>query len=65
MRRLMAGAALLLTLAGVGGCAWQANSGSQAVTINPLAAGSEESVFSPSNGPGYMNGEALDMRTKR
>ena len=66
MRRLLAASALLcLALAGSGGCAWQANRGSQAVDVNPLALGSGEPVLSPSNSVGYTNGEAWDMRTRR
>jgi hypothetical protein len=65
MRRLLAAATLLLTLADAGGCTWQANRGSQAVDVNPLALGPGDPVISPSNAPGYSNGEALDMRTRR
>src|SRR5262245_48870282 len=66
MRRLLAAATLLLALfAAAGGCAWQANRGSQAVDINPLALGSGDPVISPSNAFGYSNGEAMDMRTRR
>jgi hypothetical protein len=46
-----------------GGCTFQANNASQAVDFNPLAIGSGQ-VFSPANGPGYMNGEAQDMRRR-
>jgi hypothetical protein len=64
MRRLLAAVVLLWPLAGVGGCTWQANSSSQAVSINPFALGSGEPVLSPANGPGYRDGEAQDLRTK-
>ena len=63
---LLAAATLLLPLfAGAGGCGWQANRGSQAVEVNPLALGSGDPVISPSNAFGYSNGEALDVRTRR
>ena len=65
MPRLLAAVLLLVLLAGSGGCTWQANRGSQAVDINPGAIGSGESVFTPSNSFGNVNGESLDMRTKR
>jgi hypothetical protein len=63
MFRILAARALVLPL--VGGCSfgpWQANNASQAVDVNPWAFGSGQSVFSPSNAPGYLNGEAMDMR---
>jgi hypothetical protein len=55
-------AALILLTAG--GCTFQANNASEAVTVNPLYVGSGQSVFSPANGPGYINGEAQDMRRR-
>jgi hypothetical protein len=65
MRRVLTAAVLLLPFAGAGGCAaWQANKGSQAVDINPLAVGSGEPVISPSNSYGYLDGVPLDMRSK-
>jgi hypothetical protein len=36
----------------------------QAVDFNPIAIGSGQSVFSPANGLGYVNGEAQDMRRR-
>ena len=60
MLRILAVIAILLPFA-VGGCTWQANNASEAVTVNPFAAGSGQ-VISPANGPGYMNGEPMDMR---
>jgi hypothetical protein len=66
MRGLLIAVALLCLLVCAGGCmAWQANKSSQAVDIDPFAIGSGEPVFKPSNGPGYINGDAQDMRTKR
>ena len=44
---------------GCAGCTWQANSGSQAVTFTPGEG------FAPADGPGYMNGEPMDMRGSR
>jgi hypothetical protein len=52
-------AALLLPLAGCSG--WQANKSSQAVDFDPSAYGA---MLSPSNAPGFMDGDAQDMRTK-
>ena len=51
----------LLLLFVAGGCTWQANNASEAVTINPFDLGSGH-VVSPANGPGFMNGEPTDMR---
>jgi len=64
MRRIWTTMALLLPFLGVGGCTWQANSGSEAVKFDPFALGSGESIFSPANGPGYINGDPQDMRSK-
>ena len=67
MYRTLAILTLLIPLTGVGGCTfgpWQANNGSQAVEVNPWAWGSGQSVVSPANGPGYFNGDAMDMRTR-
>jgi hypothetical protein len=63
MFRILAALALLLPFI-AGGCTFQANNASQAVDFNPLAIGSGQSVFSPANGPGYVNGEAQDMRRR-
>ena len=63
MLRILAVVTVLL-LALTVGCSWgpwQANSGSEAVTINPFAWGSGQ-VVSPADGPGYMNGEPMVMR---
>jgi hypothetical protein len=64
MRRLLAVAAFFVSLTVVGCSSWQANNASEAVDFNPFAVFSGESVFSPANGPGYSNGDSLDMRTK-
>jgi hypothetical protein len=54
-------AALLLPLAG-GGCAgWQANKASQAIDFDPSQYGA---MVTPSNSYGYVNGEAMDMRSR-
>jgi hypothetical protein len=64
MRSLLCLLASLVAL--TGGCAsWQANRGSQAVDFDPFALGSGESALRPSNGPGFINGDAQDMRTRR
>jgi hypothetical protein len=63
MFRILAVLALLLPL--VAGCGiWQANRASQAVDVDPLAFGTGGAVFTPANGPGYMNGEPQDMRRR-
>jgi hypothetical protein len=62
MFRILAGFILLLLL--VPGCTWQANHASQAVNVDPSALGSGRAVFSPANGPGYMDGEPQDMRRR-
>ena len=62
MLRILAALTFLLPFV-AGGCSWQANNASQAVEINPAAIGSGQSVFSPANGPGYINGTAQNMRT--
>jgi hypothetical protein len=66
MRRLIPIAAAFLLSVAVGGCSytWQPNASSQAMDINPFA-GSSWPVIAPANGPGYMNGDPQDMRTKR
>ena len=64
MVRVLAVVLVVCPLLCAGGCAWQANSGSQAVDINPLAMFSGDSVFNPASGPGYMDGQPMDMRTK-
>jgi len=46
------------------GCTWQANNGSDAVEINPLKYGTGNPIVQLSNAPGYMNGQAFDMRPK-
>jgi len=65
-RNLLVAAALFLPLL-AGGCSWpwQANNASQAVDVNPWLLGSGQSVFSPANGPGYVGGDAMDMRSRR
>ena len=63
MFRILVTLALLLPFMACG-CTFQANSASQAVDFNPVAIGSGQSVFSPANGPGYVNGEAQDMRRR-
>lgn len=60
MLRVLAIVVLLLPYAV--GCTWQANSASQAVTINPFAWGTGESVVGPADSYGYVNGEPLDAR---
>ena len=62
MRRLLAVAAFLCTLTGCSG--WQANNASEAMDVNPLGFLSGEPTFTPANGPGFVNGDSLDMRTK-
>ncbi len=63
MFRIVAVLALLLPCAA--GCGlWQANHASQAVDVDPLAFGTGQAVFTPANGPGYINGEAQDMRRR-
>jgi hypothetical protein len=64
MRHALAVAALPFALALAGCAGWQANKGSQAVDINPFAAGTGEPVIRPSNGPGFMDGQPQDMRTR-
>ena len=44
---------------GCAGCTWQANSGSQAVEYTPGQG------LAPANGPGFIDGEPLDMRGNR
>jgi hypothetical protein len=51
-----------LVLCGCAGCQ-PGGSGSQAVDVNPFAAGTGQ-VVTPANGPGYMDGEPMDMRHK-
>ena len=63
MFRILVVLTLLLPFV-AGGCTFQANNASQAVEFNPLAIGSGQSVFSPANGPGYINGESQDMRRR-
>jgi hypothetical protein len=55
---------LLLVLWSAAGCTWQANSGSQAVEINPLNYGTDRPIVQPSNMPGYIDGQPVDMRRK-
>ncbi len=62
MPRLLVVAAFLCALAGCSG--WQANSASEAMDVNPLGALWGEPVFTPANGPGYVNGDSLDMRSR-
>jgi hypothetical protein len=63
MFRILVALALLIPFM-AGGCTFQANNASQAVDFNPLVIGSGQAVFSPANGPGYVNGEAQDMRRR-
>ena len=64
MRRGLAVAAVWLSL-GAGGCtAWQANKSSQAVDIDPFALGTGNPVIQPSNGPGFVDGQPQDLRTR-
>jgi hypothetical protein len=65
MLRHLVGVMLLLLLSILTGCSWQASNASQAVDFNPFAIGSGQQVFSPSNSYGYVNGEAMDMRSRR
>jgi hypothetical protein len=62
MFRILAALALLVPLAA--GCTWQANHASQAVDVDPFAVGSGQAVFTPANGPGYVDGDAQDMRRR-
>lgn len=55
---------VLISLSAAGCFTWQANNGSQAVDVNPLAYGSGAPVIQLSNAPGYMNGQPFDMRSK-
>ena len=64
MLRILA-VVMVLLLFVAAGCSWQANSGSQAVEVNPFAWGSGRQVVSPENGYGYVDGEPLDARTGR
>jgi hypothetical protein len=61
----VAGALTLLLLSTTGCTDWQASKSSQAVDVNPFAIGSGEPVVAPSNDNRYINGEPLDMRTRR
>jgi hypothetical protein len=65
MRCFLTMAAFFLGLLGAG-CqeTWQANRASQAVNVNPFGVASGEPVFTPSNSPGYINGDSQDMRTR-
>lgn len=56
--------ALLTGICCMAGCTWQANSGSQAVEINPLNYGTGKPVVQPSNMIGYIDGQPQDMRRK-
>lgn len=53
---------VVLLIVSAVGCTWQANSGSQAVEINPLNYGSGTPIIQPSNAPGYMDGQPFDRR---
>jgi hypothetical protein len=66
MLRILVAVTLFLPVIGACGCSWnwQANHASEAVNINPFAAGSGEPAFTPANSPGYINGEPQDMRSK-
>lgn len=64
MLRLFRAAALTATaiLLPLGGCAgWRANKSSEAIDFDPSQYGS---MITPSNAYGYVNGQAMDMRTK-
>jgi hypothetical protein len=65
MRTVLSSAVLVFIVSTVCGCTWQANRSSEAVQIDPGAIGSGQSVFAPANGWGYVDGEAMDMRSKR
>jgi hypothetical protein len=65
MLRILAIVMILLPVAGVCGCSWQANNASQAVNFDPTLIGSGQQVFSPANSFGYGNGESMDMRNRR
>ena len=54
-------AVVMLVLLVASGCTFQANNSSEAVTFDPAEFGRGQ-VISPANGPGYMNGEPMDMR---
>jgi high-affinity K+ transport system ATPase subunit B len=60
MLRILAVVTLLIPLV-TSGCTFQANTASQAVTVNPFAFGSGQ-VVSPANGYGYVDGVPTDMR---
>jgi hypothetical protein len=64
MRHYLA-AALFIAFAGVG-CSfnWQANKASEAVYVDPSAIDTGNPVITPANGPGYVDGQNQDMRTK-
>jgi len=56
MRHILAVATVLISLF-AGGCeGWQANRSSEAVDIGP--------GIQPANGPGFMNGQPQDLRTR-
>ncbi len=60
MLRILAMVTLLIPFV-AGGCTYQANNASQAVSVNPFALGSGQ-VISPANDRYYMIGEPMDMR---
>jgi len=62
MKRYVVRAVLLICLSACGCWTWQANSGSDAVDINPFAFGSNTPVIQLSNAPGYENGQPYDRR---
>jgi hypothetical protein len=63
MKYLVVLIGLLIALS-VSGCfTWQANRGSDAVDINPLALGSDTPAIQPTTWQGYSNGrEGLRLR---
>jgi hypothetical protein len=48
-----------------GGCSWQANSGSQAIEVDPFKWGTGQQVVNPSSSYGNVDGVPLDARTRR
>jgi hypothetical protein len=65
MSRVAFWVALLAMFIAAGCSGFQANRASQAVDFNPLAMGSGQAALTPANGPGFVNGEAMDMRSHR
>jgi hypothetical protein len=67
MLRIAVIVSVLLSLIGAGGCSWvwQANNASEGVNIDTSKIGSGQSVFTPANDFGFVNGEPQDMRSRR